>query len=240
MEPDDLIGEENPYAAPKVAAAKAYEPPLATEGIDLARENPFFTIWTRPRATIRGIVNTDPTLHVTALAMIGGILQALDRAAARNAGDNLSIEAILIGALIGGSIGGLIGLYISGWLLRITGHWLGGQAEPEEVRAALAWFTVPVLATIPIWVIQLALLGREMFTSDTPTLDAKPTLGLALIATGVLELILGIWSVVIVIKCLAEVQRFSAWRALGSIFVVALVILVPLVLLALLLFAARG
>ena len=240
MEPDDLIGGENPYAVPKVTASETHERPLPTEGIDLETENPFLTIWTRPRATIRGIVNTDPTLHVTTLAAVGGILQALNRAATRNAGDHTSIEAIMIGALIGGAIGGLVSLYIGGWLLRIAGHSLGGQAEPEEVRAALAWFTVPALVTIPIWVVQLALFGREMFTSATPTLDANPSLGFALIATSILEMIFGVWSVVIAIKCLAEVQRFSAWKALGSIVLVALVILVPLVVIALLALAARG
>jgi len=241
MQPDDLIGQDNPYAVPKVQAGLVPTPPLATQGIDLVVENPFLTIWTRPRATIRGIVNTNPTLHVTLLAVIGGVIQTLDNASARNSGDRLALPTILISALIGGSLGGLIGLYVGGWLFRHTGKWLGGRAESEEVRAALAWSTVPVVATIPIWAIQLGLAGREMFTSETPALDANPALWLVLIATFVLEAVLGIWAFVIMLKCLGEVHRFSPWRALGSILMIVVIIVVPLlVVLAVLLFAARG
>ena len=48
-----------------------------TPRIDLSRESPFLTIWTRPRATIRAIVNTNPSFLVLPIAMVGGILEAL-------------------------------------------------------------------------------------------------------------------------------------------------------------------
>ena len=79
-----------------------------------------------------------------------------------------------------------------------------------------------------------------MFTSETPTLAANPVLGLALMATGLIEIVLGIWCIVTMLKCLGEVHEFSAWRALGSILLVVLVIVVPLLLLVgLVMFAAR-
>ncbi len=236
MQPHDSIGQDNPYAAPKVEAGLVHTPPLATQGINLAIESPFRTIWTRPRATIRGIVNTDPTLYVLLLSVVGGVIQALDNASTRNAGDRLALPAILMTAIVAGAIGGPIGLYVGGWLLRLTGRLLGGRAKAEEVRAAIAWSTVPVAATIPIWAIQLGVAGREMFTTETPTLDANPALWLVLIPSFVLEVILGIWAFVIVLKCLGEVHRFSAWRALASI----LILLAPLVLVVILIFARIG
>jgi hypothetical protein len=42
----------------------------------------------------------------------------------------------------------------------------------------------------------------------------------------VLHLVLGAWSFVVTLKCLGEVHRFSAWRALGSIVVLILAIAV--------------
>jgi hypothetical protein len=104
----------------------------------------------------------------------------------------------------------------------------------------LAWGQVPAIVSLPIWLIQLGLIGREMFTSDTPIMAANPTLGLVLMATGVIEIVLGLWCIVTVLKCLGEVHEFSAWRALGSILLLVLVILVPLLLLVgLVMFAAR-
>jgi hypothetical protein len=60
-------------------------PAKKSRGIDLSVENPFLTIWTRPRATIRAIVDTDPNRHVLLLAAIGGVVNALDRATWKNA-----------------------------------------------------------------------------------------------------------------------------------------------------------
>jgi Yip1 domain len=238
VELDDSIIHDNPYAAPKAPAGAVQTSRLATAGIDFAHENPFLTIWTRPRATIRGIVDTNPALHVTPLAMIGGVLQALDRASA-SMRNQLSIATTLIGALIGGSLGGLLSLYFGGWLVRITGRWLGGQAEPEEIRAALAWSGVPKLVTIPIWIAAIVFFGSELFKSATPNLAQHPALWIVLGVTGLIEFVLATWSFVIVVKCLAEVQQFSGWRALASMFLAGLLIFVPLITIFLAVLMAR-
>lgn len=106
---------------------------------------------------------------------------------------------------------------------------LGGQADSREVRAALAWSSVPFLATIPLWIIRIALIGRELFTSplEKPSLVSQPVLAYLLIATFVPEVVLSVWWLVVTLKALAEVQRFSAWRALSSM----LLLLSPFVVL---------
>ncbi len=236
----DPQDELNPYSPPAAGLDRDDVEPTKTQPIDVAIENPFLTIWTKPRATIRAIVDIDPTYRVIPLAMAAGVVQALDRAAQRNAGDKLPLAGILVTAITLGPISGVVGLYIGGALLGWSGRLLGGRAESEKVRAALAWGQVPLLGSIPIWLVQLGLVGREMFTSETPTLTANPVLGLALMATGLIEILLGIWCFVTMLKCLGEVHEFSAWRALGSILLVVIVIVVPLLLIVgLVMFAAR-
>jgi Yip1 domain len=231
---DDEFGEANPYEAPRAQDVVVKSRATETREIDLSVDNPFLTIWTRPRATIRAIVNTDPHRHIVPLAILGGIVQTLDRASQRNAGDKLPFAAILGMAMLLGPVGGLLSLFVGGWFLGLTGRSLGGRARPEQLRAAIAWSFVPVLATIPIWIIQLGFFGRELFTRETPTLDANPTLGLVLLATGMLEAALGLWSFVILLKGVGEVQGFSAWKALISLVLIGLAIIllvfVPIVL----------
>ncbi len=149
MERDDQIGDFNPYEPPRIESEVPKTKATHSRGIDLSVENPFLTIWTRPRATIRGIVDTNPFLHVVPLAMIGGIVQTLDRAIQQNAGVTLSLQAILALAVFLGPIGGLIGLFVGGWLTRTTGRWLGGRATPEQMRAAIAWASLPVAGDNP-------------------------------------------------------------------------------------------
>ena len=54
--------------------------------------NPWFTIWTRPRATMRSILDTDPKHMVMVLAMLAGFAQALDKASLRHVGDWLPVS----------------------------------------------------------------------------------------------------------------------------------------------------
>ena len=59
---------------------------------------------------------------------------------------------------------------------------------------------------------------------------------------GPLILILELWSFVILVKCVGEVQRFSAWAALGSlilIVILAIAVIAPIMLLVLLILLLR-
>jgi hypothetical protein len=239
MDADDKIGEINPYEPPRAEREFDRSATAHTSGIDPAAENPFLTIWTRPRATIRGIVDTNPLLHVVPLAMAGGVVQTIDRAVQRNAGDVLSLPAIIALAVFLGPIGGLIGLFVGGWFTRTAGRWLGGHATPEQVRAAIAWSFIPGLATIPILIVQIGFFGRDLFTQSKLTVDSDSFLTVVLMVTGVLEVVLGIWSFVILLKCVGEVQGFSAWKAFGSFILIGLVIFVPIMLLVILFLASR-
>jgi Yip1 domain len=227
----DPIDEMNPYAAPKADLRREDVGRSKTRGIDLSVENPFLTIWTRPRATIRGILNTNPTYLVLPLAMAGGVIQALGRAAQMHAGDQLPLARILIMAVLLGLIFGLIGIDIGGALISWAGRRLGGHGSSEELRAAIAWSQVPALATILIWFLQIDLIGREMFTSKKPVLDRSPGLGLVLMITGVITIILSIWAFFTMLKCIGEAHGFSAWRAWGLLILIGLPILLILVLL---------
>lgn len=194
--------------------------------------NPWVSIWTRPRATIRQIVMADPTRHVALIAMVAGFAEALSNAEGRSLGEQLGLPAVLMFCLILGPIGGLLGLYIAGALLRWTGSWLGGHASSEQVRAAYAWSSVPALWLLPIWVPKILIFGRRLFM-DVPF--ASETHRAIFLLFALIELVVGIWAMVVFLKCLGEVHGFSAWKALGASLLAILVVAVPLVLLVMLL-----
>ena len=198
-----------------------------TTGIDLSKENPYLTIWMKPRATIRGIVNENPSFRVLPIAAAGGILQALQVAVMVWAGDQLSVSMILLFCFVLGPPLGLILLYLGAWIVKLSCRMLGGHADSREVRAALAWSSIPFLATAPLYIVRFALVGKELFTFEKPSVVSQPALFYLLVATFVPEVVLSIWWLVVTLKALAEVQRFSAWRALSSM----LLLLAPFVVL---------
>ncbi|MEJ7639792.1 MAG: Yip1 family protein [Singulisphaera sp.] len=216
----------NPYAPPQ---APLSPPEKADDREDDAEpDNPWRSIWTRPRATIRYLVKNDPDRNVLLLAVLGGIVNSVGRASQRSMGDTIPLGGVLIACLIGGTLGGPITLYIGAALLGWTGRKLGGRADARKVRTAMAWSSVPLVVSGLIYVPMILLFGKELFTSETPKLDANPVMAMMVMAFVAVQVLLAIWSFVLFLKCLGEVHRFSAWRALGASVLAFLVILVPI------------
>jgi len=195
--------------------------------------NPWFSMWTQPRATIQQIVDTDPERLVLILSAVAGFSETLDRAVMKSLGDRFDWPVIIAIAAVAGPIGGILGLYVGGALIRWTGTWLDGQAPPRNIRAAMAWSSVPLVWALLLWPPELALFGQEVFTTETPLMDASPGLLYTYLAFAAIETTVGVWAVVAFLKCLGQVQGFSAWKALGNLLLAALVIAVPLLVIAL-------
>lgn len=195
-------------------------------------KNPWLSIWLRPRETIRTIVDYDPGYNVLTIVSLVGILEFLNRASNKSLGDQVSFMAIFFLAVIFGPLGGLIKLAISGAVIAWTGSKIGGQATSREVRTALAWSEVPFLINFLLFGITLAFLGEELFKDDMQfDIDQDVLVAQILLFGGVgISAVLGIWSFVIKVLALSEVQGFSAWRALGNLILAGFVIFFPIAL----------
>jgi len=184
-------------------------------------------MWINPRATIQQIVDTSPEHLVLFLAAVVGFSNGLDQASARCVGDTLPLPMIFLIALIAGPVGGVIGLYISGALIYWTGTWIGGNASSQNIRAAIAWSQIPMIWGLLLWIPALALFGEELFTTEMPTVTASPSMAFSLLIYTVVELAVGLWTLVVFIQCLAQVQGFSVWKVVGNLLLSVLVILPP-------------
>jgi hypothetical protein len=173
------------------------------------------TIWYQPRATIRRIVATNPKKFVVGIAWMAGALAALDAQVAVATIDyppdiphlpRLGPIGVAIAAILFG-LASVVSLYGGAALYRWASHFVGGTADAIEVRAALAWSQVPGLYLEVVIIIATAL---GLYT---------PSVSGAVFPLSLIETIVGVWVFVITLKCLGEVNRFSAWRALGAILI---------------------
>jgi hypothetical protein len=115
-------------------------------------------------------------------------------------------------------------------LIRLSGTWIGGLAPREHIKTAIAWASVPSVFALLLWIPQILLFGSDMFTEETPRLNAQPALLIPFLAILLAELVLAIWGFVLLCNSVAEVQRFrSAWRGLGNIILAGAVVIIPLV-----------
>jgi len=191
--------------------------------------NPLMTIWTKPRATIRRIVDTDVRYHVVLLVVMAGALSRLETRWSQPPGASGSAAwpLLVVGSVIAGAVAGVIGLYINGAMLRWTGSALGGVATSAEVRAALAWAEVPIIVALAIGIVSILTgTGGPMMPFGAYQ-DAS-------LSVSILHALLGSWSFILLLKCLGEVHRISAMRAFCAILLVgvaavAIVLVIALV-----------
>jgi hypothetical protein len=194
--------------------------------------NPWVSIWRQPRATIQQIVDTDPEKHVVALAALTGVVQTMFDAVNRDAGDQMNLVAILALALIVGPIVGVVSLYLWAWLIRFTGRWIGGHGSTRNLRAAIAWAGVPMIAAGTLFMPELPLTGPELFTRGTPRLDQNTWPAVPFLVLSLVQMAAACWTLVAMCNTIGQVQGFSAWKALGNSALAGLVIVVPGIVLA--------
>jgi hypothetical protein len=192
--------------------------------------SPWFSIWTRPRATLRQILETGPRRHVATLAILGGVASGLAAARAEMAA-TLPPAAVLACVVAGGAVGGLIGVWLMGALLRIGGRLVGGRGDWASVRAAVAWAQVPAIWAILLWLPRSVLLGGEAFHPDPAATQDHAASALALMLIEATQGVVAVWQLVVTLKCVGEAHAFSAWRALLAFVLVALAIAIPVTIL---------
>jgi hypothetical protein len=200
----------------------------------------FFTIWTSPRATIRRIVDTDPTRNAVALAAFGSGISALSGQWSKALGNNANLSVLWplwVAVIVAFSAAlGVFSLFMGGVVLKWSGSLLGGVASRVEVRAAIAWSQVPAIAGAILFLIAV-LLGVPI---PVPTPGALPQIDPAFYMIMVVEGVLGFWGFIVSLKCIGEVHRFSPWRALIAVLIPGLIVIIVLVLGSLLFHAIVG
>ncbi len=186
--------------------------------------NPWCTMWIRPRETIREIVAVNPKFRFFVLSGIYGFPTCLQLAQNFCLGVNYSFFAILIASLVLSTVVGVIGMSISSALLYWTGKWIGGKASFLQVRCAVSWANITNLATIVLWLLLLGYFREFIFYEGFLESPFTQTESLFLSGFFLLQFILSVWSFLLLLHAVGEVQGFSAWKALLNVVIAFLVV----------------
>jgi hypothetical protein len=190
--------------------------------------NPWLEIWYRPRTTIRQLVKWYPKRGVYVLAGVAGYVQYLDSASDQSFGDNMDLVGILGLGLIVGPIGGIISLAISTFVIGFVARRMGGEADGDDTLTALAWGQAPAFISLAFWVLQILFFGADLFRMEIPLLQENPIFALLFIPLIAAGILVALGQLILTVLVLAEVNRFSIWRSLGSLLIAGVVVLIPL------------
>jgi hypothetical protein len=159
-------------------------------------------MWTHPGRTIRAIVRTNPTYCVLSLALVNALDTLFYSAHFFSLEEKISPLFLLMGIFLVSPFLGWVWLYYSGWVLYWTGVWFGGKASQLDLRAALAWSKIPSVLALVLW-ISLFLFHNKLSLGES-----------SVVFINLIIFILGIWSLVLLVEAVRELQAFSLSRSI--------------------------
>lgn len=190
----------------------------------MEHHSPWLSIWTRPRATIARIVASNPNRSLWWLAAIYGFCSLMNLFQSIALGSAMGTLGILILAIVLSPFYGYISFCIWSWFVTWVGKWFRGQGTFKTIRAAYAWSCVPIVLNIPLWLLMVILFGHQLFLNfpDAHLLPSSQVLILFIIL--IAKVVLAIWSLVIYLNALAEVQNYTVLRAILNVVVAGVIL----------------
>ena len=176
---------------------------------DAGSRSPWIGIWLNPRQTIDQILATRPRRFVWLLAALGTIASIYSQALSFGFLDGVAGWRAWLSFLAGSAAIGILFLYLNALILRGVGSLIGGRASTLELRAVLAWSSVPAILGLVIAV--LLNVGVKHFGAPSAMSPAEVSL-----LSPIVAVLAGLWSFVSVLLMLSRVERFGFWRTIAT------------------------
>ena len=176
--------------------------------------SPLKDVWLRPRRVFRELAARPVGIVDCALAAAQGIGNFLALYRTEGGGAHRSVDEILGNSFAYGAIAGIASLFLLAVIYRRLGLRAGGQSTVPQVVHVLAYGTLPLVASLVLWVLTALLTGQPLFADPSrPAAEGFGTL-LMFLQFAVFVLLL-IWSIVLQVMGFSEIQGLAMRKAFG-------------------------
>lgn len=175
--------------------------------------NPWLSMWTKPRETIKSVINTEKQISIYFLSALFWFqivlpiifkVKYFDFLQIRSSSYLLIALSVVISFVIG-----FVWLYFMGFVLSIIGKFLDGEASKKQIRIALAWSYLPLSFVLVMWLI-LYVFSFDLFEWY---LKSSSTFFIYLII-----FIVNVWSFILMIQAFRQAQGFSLIKSIVYVF----------------------
>jgi hypothetical protein len=181
-------------------------------------------IWFSPKEVFTFITVHKYDQYVTLLLILSGIAKAIDKALSKNMGDYLPLWGVLICViLIGISFGQLVN-YILAASLKWAGKWLNGQADTKSILRITAYAMIPSICSLFLVIMQIPIYGSFIFQTSLYYLLIDSPYYQIYYTYIIVDILLVIWSVILLVIGLSVVQKFSILKAVLNLIIAAALI----------------
>jgi hypothetical protein len=176
--------------------------------------HPLKDVWLRPRRVFREMAAWPVGIIDYLLAAAQGIGSLLAIYRTEGAGAHVSVAEILGNSFAYGAIAGVASVFLMAVIYGRLGARAGGKATFPQVIHVLAYGGIPMVASLAIWVLTALAAGESTFL-ETPRADIGGFGVLLLNLQFASYVFLAIWSVVLIVMGVSEIQGFTMRKAFG-------------------------
>lgn len=187
----------------------------------------------RPRATVRRILDAGRDrwiIPLVVLTAISGFVADFDGDAidAMSRQRVVPFPLLLVLMLLVASLAALLIFYILSWAAYGIGKVMEGTGTPREVRSAIAWGQAPLIWALLYRLPAVIFWPRARsarFEIDEAVRFDPASVGSSCLTTSifiVIEVMVFIWTAAVMSNAVGEAHRFSSWRGLGTLCLVAI------------------
>ena len=148
------------------------------------------------------------------LAAAQGVGNVLAFYRTAGAGTHSNSEHVLGFPFLYGAVSGVAGLFVLAVIYVRLGVRTGGKATTNQVVHVLAYGGIPMVASLAMWVLMALLAGESNFAA-TAHADDEGFAALLLYLQFAVHLLLLVWSVVLQVMGLSEIQGLAVRKAFG-------------------------
>ncbi len=195
---------------------------------------PFHDVWLKPRRVFRQLASAPIGGIDYLLAAAQGTVNWLALARGESLGKSNSLLQIIGTALAFGGVAGVLSFFLMAEVYRRLARTLGGEATRAQVFHVLAYSGIPMVVSLGLWLLTALLVGEVAFL-ETPSPDLDRFVLLLLGTQFAAHVALVLWSALLQIMGLSEIERISVPRAFGLCLFGQLLVAFLAVLLALIL-----
>jgi hypothetical protein len=181
-------------------------------------------MWVRPRSTVREIIQHSPSYGIHLITTILALENCFFYANLWSLRLNLELYTIIAIAAVASPILGYLWLFIMSRIFYLTGHLLRGVAPLEHLKVAAAWSKIPAIGILLSWIGIILIAPDEAFLeygSGNPDVLIFEFLNIAF----------AIWSVMLTIRSIQEVEQFTFLRATANVLLAYSLFSLPVILL---------
>ncbi len=180
---------------------------------------PWLSIWVKPRQTVRALINYNIKYRFFVLSLLYGLPTVLQMAQNLSLGSVFSLPAIILISLILSPILGSIGLILCTTFLTFTGRMLGGKGSFLEMRCGVSWTNATNLVTVIVWGALISQFKEVIFYEGFVRMPMTVTEASWLSIYFFVQLVVAVWSFILLLYAVSEVHKFSIWKSLLNIVI---------------------